>query len=86
MSTARVSSAVAVARPSYLEAPPSLSLTVAGQVSMNQKQMMPLSFWKTEVLEHYELKFVAEPAAHTWVTYLKMLHKPQPEIVTVSIR
>jgi hypothetical protein len=65
MSIAPESFAVAVVRQSFFEALPSLSLTVAGQAFMSQKQRMQLSFWRTEVLEQCELKLDAEPAART---------------------
>jgi hypothetical protein len=80
MSTEPESFAVADARQSFLEVPPSLSLTVAGQVFTNQKPKTLLSFSRIEVLEPYELKFVAELAAHTWVMFLKMPRKLLPGI------
>ena len=80
------SSAVAVARQNFSEAPPSLNHTVAGQASTNPKLRMPSSFWKIEVLEQCEQKLGAEPAARTWAMYLKMLHKPRPVIGIASTR
>jgi hypothetical protein len=85
MSTAPESFAVAVVRQSFLEVPPSLSLTVVGQAFMGQKQRMRLSFWKTEVLEQCALKLDAEPAARTWGMYLKMPRKLLPVIATALI-
>jgi hypothetical protein len=51
---------------------------------MSQKQRMRLSLSRIEALEPYELKFVAEPAAHTSVMFLKMPHKLLPEIAIAS--